>query len=51
MAGKPSRRVEEDGVEDAGDRIADSAVDRVGRFPGDYRKCVTGAGEVICVVF
>ena len=25
--------------------------DRVGRFPGDYKKCITGGGEVICVAF
>ena len=26
-------------------------VDMVGRFPGDYKKMVTGNGEVICVAF
>lgn len=25
--------------------------DRVGRFPGDWKKCVTATGEVICVAY
>ena len=27
------------------------AVDRIGRFPSDYQKCVTAGGEIICVGF
>ena len=56
-AGKTSRRVEEDGVKDSrqrsgqGSRGGGGYVDRVGRSPGDDRKCVTVAGEVICVAF
>ena len=30
---------------------AGARVDRVGRSPGDWKKCVSAAGEVICVAF